>query len=603
MAGAFRNVYGQEIELTGEQTACLNYKGDRTLMVKGYAGAGKSIVLMAIADRYKKLYKGSDENKVAILTFQNTLVDTIREALVENGDQTITVSTVNGGIKRIYEWMVSMGIAPRRRFPRDDRFAAERRLKNVEAALLDHRSRFGPHRFHSLPASFWLEEFDWMKDMNIWTEDKERYLALPRTGRGGKVRMRALDRVVAYQLFETYCRILDRSGQADWADQTLFVIRHSRSIPMNMRYDHVLVDEAQDLSLAQMTAILGLYKKDMTVALDMNQRIHGKYWTPKLLGIETTTKKLTKSMRTTKQIDNLAESIRCHNDEYLTEDDKSYRAIPEREGPVPKLIHLKDALSEKRYVQELVKAYRKQNKDITIGLVGARNDHLETFSSWMADAHVPHEIIRKDTTFSMKEPGVKIVTAYSAKGLEFHVIIIPLFVQGNFPHVIKTDDQELLTAHMIRMRNLVYVSMTRAKSQLVITYQGKRGSQFIGEMDPRLYVLEGEPLKGCVADPIKVMPPSGGNDDTGEGGSGPDTPPTPPKPPTPRTPPEKGSLLEYLQSVEGLTVSDKRSKGGGLWISGDQQIVSAVRAETRKTYGAMWIYSDKRAAYFTKCTK
>ena len=42
MSDTFHDAYGQEIELTSEQTACLKYTGNRTLMVKGYAGAGKS---------------------------------------------------------------------------------------------------------------------------------------------------------------------------------------------------------------------------------------------------------------------------------------------------------------------------------------------------------------------------------------------------------------------------------------------------------------------------------------------------------------------------------------------------------------------------------
>ena len=39
MADKIYDVYHQEIELTSEQEACLKYTGNRTLMVKGYAGA------------------------------------------------------------------------------------------------------------------------------------------------------------------------------------------------------------------------------------------------------------------------------------------------------------------------------------------------------------------------------------------------------------------------------------------------------------------------------------------------------------------------------------------------------------------------------------
>ena len=622
MADTFYDVYGQEIELTGEQAACLKYTGSRTLMVKGYAGAGKSIVLMAIAEKYKQAYGNSGGNKVAIFTFQNTLVSTTKESLVENdgGDGAIYVGTVNGYCQELYKQMMLMGIAPKRKFPfGKQQQIEEQRIKNVDAALREHKSKYGKHRFHDLDLKFWLEEFDWMKDMNVWEDDLDYYLSIPRTGRGGKVRMRASERVTAYQIFLGYCKYLERTGQADWADQTLFIVRHRDMIPEKMKYEHVLIDEAQDLSLAQMMAILGFYKKDMTVAMDMNQRIHGKYWTPKLLGIETTTKKLTKSMRTTKQIDNLAESIRKHNDDQLEEDDKSLRAIPEREGPLPKLVHLKDQAAEKKYVIKLVQQYLQKSDQITIGIIGSKNAQLSVFSGWLTDAGIQHERVTKDTTFSMKKPGVKVVTAFGAKGLEFNVVIIPMFAQGYYPYNHKTDDQEALDGFMVQMRNLVYVSMTRAKAQLVITYWGKNGSQFIAEMDPALYVQEGDPIKGTYAKPITVMGSvPAASDDKPEGK--PSTVRTVPvsqpivrsaKPDPLRTAPglqstppvKEENLLTYLKKVSGVTVSDKRDKGGALWISGSKDVLEPVMQDTKKRFGAWWIYSEKRGGYFTKCTK
>ena len=61
MADKIYDVYHQEIELTSEQEACLKYTGNRTLMVKGYAGAGKSLVLMALAQKYLEKFSGKDQ--------------------------------------------------------------------------------------------------------------------------------------------------------------------------------------------------------------------------------------------------------------------------------------------------------------------------------------------------------------------------------------------------------------------------------------------------------------------------------------------------------------------------------------------------------------
>lgn len=592
------DVYHQEIELTDEQQACLKYTGTRTLMVKAYAGAGKSLVLMTLAKKIVEKY-GADAKSIAgIFTFQNTLVSTMREFLHVNGqlEDGIVVSTINAYIKSIYDLLAKSGKAPRRRYPdvNNPKKSEELRLTNVRRVLSEHQTKYGKHRFHDLDPQFWVDEFDWMKDMNVWTEDLDYYLTLPRRGRGGKVRMSPSDRVTAYQLYNCYCNYLEKTGQGDWADQTLYIIRHPELIPQNMKFEHVLVDEAQDLSLAQMTAIMYLYTKDMMIAMDMNQKIYSKYWTPKLLGIETTTKKLTKSMRTTKQIEALAESLRCKNDGNLTDDDKSPRAIPEKEGILPKIVHLDDLAAEKKYVVNQVIAFRKAKPGLTLGIIASKKKQIKYYSEWLTSAGIEHEIIAKGTTFSMAKPGVKVVTAFAAKGLEFHYVIIPMFIEGNYPFGYKPDDAEELNDYLIRMRNLVYVSMTRAKDLLLITYYGKKGSRFIGEMEPSLYEWEGAPY----VQPLIVNRDIGSGNGYGGGITKTGTTSTR----------ESGSLTDFLRGKD-LEVIDKRGNGGALWVVGDKKIEPVLR-ESRSRFGALWTFSERgggatkhRSGWFTKCIK
>ena len=606
MADKIYDVYHQEIELTSEQEACLKYTGNRTLMVKGYAGAGKSLVLMALAQKYLEKYGADAKNKVGIFTFQNTLVSTMREFLHVNGqpEDGVVVSTINSYVKGIYDLLVQSGAAPRRKYPFNNKAGADQRLTNVKKALSEHQTKYGKHRFHDVDPSFWVDEFDWMKDMNVWTDDLDYYLTLPRRGRGSKIRMSASDRVTAYQIYTFYCKFLERTGQGDWADQTLFIIRHPELIPERMKFEHVLIDEAQDLSMAQMTAIMRLYTKDMMVAMDMNQKIHSRHWTPKLLGIESTTKKLTKSMRTTKQIEALAESLRCRNDVNLSDDDKSLRAIPEREGKIPKIVHLTDQAAERKYVVNLVQAYKSANPNLTIGIIASKNNQIKIYSDWLTSAGIQHEQVTKDSTFSMAKPGVKVVTAYGAKGLEFNCVIIPMFAEGYFPFKYTTDDPDAMADFIVKMRNLVYVSMTRAKNLLTITYWGKGGSRFIEEMNPFLYEWEGPPM-----DPVKISPigsPQGPTDgestdpaDDGGGSSG-----------STLTQPgqNKGNLTDFLKG-KGLEVIDKRGNGGALWVVGDKSI-DPILKEARKQFGSLWTFSAKggyatkhRSGWFTKSVK
>lgn len=499
----------------------------------------------------------------------------------------VFVSTCNSFLNEIYQALVAIGAAPKINF----HLYGKKREEIIEGVLQKHQEKYGRHRFQEMSAGFWSEEFDWMKDMNFWLGDRDAYLNTPRTGRSGKVRMNSEDRIVAFQLFELYCRQLEQKHLGDWADQALYIIRHQDQLPEKYKYRHVLIDEAQDLSLAQMMALRCAAQKDMLIAMDANQRIHKKYWTPKLLGISATTKKLTKSMRTTKQIDELAESIRRHNDQSLEEDDRSIRAIPEREGPKPELVHLKTPVEEKKFVIKQVRDYLAQNPNLTIGIISAKNNQLEKFGGWFSEEGIPCEIISKDTTFSMKKPGVKIVSAFSAKGLEFHVVIIPMFAKGYFPYDYNSDDPEEQRAFLTQMRNLAYVSMTRAKNRLIITYWGQGGSPFIGEMDKETYLPKGLPIDGSFADLSPIAPERTG------------TPIEVKLPPTaaPKEP-HVSALTQFLAKAE-VSYEDSRGKGGALWIFGEPKVLKAVIDATRKLYGAMWLYSEKKKGYFTKCTK
>lgn len=312
-------------------------------------------------------------------------------------------------------------------------------------------------------------------------------------------------------------------------------------------------------------------------------------------------------MRTTKQIDALAESVRSKNDGLLAEDDKSLRAIPEREGKIPKIVHLENAAAEQKYVIDLIKRYLESKPNLTIGIIAAKNKQIRIYSDWLTSANIPHEQVTKDATFSMAKPGVKVVSAYGAKGLEFNCVIIPMFAEGYFPFRFSSDDEEEMEQFLIKMRNLVYVSMTRAKNLLTLTFWGKGGSRFIADMDKSLYEW--------VGDPVEIKPP---------------------KPIVPARKPENkplvsvkteskvevveerkepgkegeaaSNLVVFLQG-KGLEVIDKRSKGGALWVVGDKSI-DPILKESRKEFGALWTFSEKggaatkhKSGWFTKSVK
>lgn len=599
------NNYGDAITLTNEQAACVNYLGERTLMVKGLAGSGKSVVLQATAKKIMDEYTSSKNNAVLFLTFNKALCSATREMLDNNGDRTNYVKVVNLD-SLLYEVYNNTNAPKINRI--DDEYSKKGYTPKgqhthtffLEKAFKEHERKYGHHRFHDVDISFWKEEFEWMKEMNVTSADMTYYLTLPRRGRGGKVRMASADRVVAFQLFLEYEAELKKAGYGDWIDRALYIIRHPECVSSEYKYDYVLIDEAQDLSLAHMMAAVMFVKKRMVIAMDANQRIYNKNWTPKQLGIEATTKKLTKSMRTTIKIDNLAESVRRNNDAFVDEDDKMIRAIPERPGDqLPEVAHFDTLDEEKKYVTKIVKDAISKNSRHSIGIIAFINKQLPFYGGWMTDAGIPCEIISGDTTFSMKNPGVKICNVFNAKGLEFDIVIIPQFQERYIPLYRTFDNDEDKYLHIIKSRNLAYVAMTRAKQLLYITYNGDNGSRFIGEMDKELYISKGN---------ITYF-----NDNTNQIKSSepkiqPQTPPIIKKEESSR---ENYSGLSNFFESKGLKVVDKRLHGGALWVVGQKSEIDTYVREAGKLYGAYGNYVSEgkskainlKAGWYTKCQK
>ena len=190
----FKNAYNETLELTDEQEKCLNYhiEDNDTLMIKGYAGAGKSVVIQNYALKYINKYPADRRrHKIGIFTFTNALTTTTREFLDSNpGGTDIVTSTLDKYLAEVYDAMGG---------PHINIYDGAIRYSHIEQALKIHENEHGHHRFHDLGAEeFCNDEIEWMKMMNVNPNDKDYYLSIERRGRGSNVRMSQRDREVAF---------------------------------------------------------------------------------------------------------------------------------------------------------------------------------------------------------------------------------------------------------------------------------------------------------------------------------------------------------------------------------------------------------------------
>lgn len=620
----FNNAYNEEFTLTEEQEKCLNYHlGDKTLMIKGYAGAGKSVVIQTTALKYINMYPlGKREHKIAIFTYTNALTTTTRELLDANeGGKDIYTSTLDRYMMDVYK---AMG-GPSRKM-----YWGEIRQGNIRQALEMHETKYGHHRFQDLDPKFWEEEIDWMKGLNVTADDMDYYLTIPRRGRGTSVRMSATDRVTAFQIFSLYCEVNDKKGCGDWSDFPIYINKKLKAyqeakaqgknpeypIPDELLFDMIFVDEAQDLSLSHMLAVMGCQRKAIFIALDAHQRIYAANWTNKQLGIDTHTEWLKKSMRNTVEIDALAESLRVHNDEIVKDNMK--RAVPVRHGDKPVIVALNDSSEEKSFIINQVKSWLSESSKIRIAIIGATKRQVEKYSAWFADEDIYHEIINKESTFSMKTPGVKILNAYNAKGLEFFRVIIPEFNEGYFPFSIKATEQEEIDILLAQFRSLAYVAMTRAQESLYITYHGKKPSRFIAEMDSTLYDIKGSVPKTSTYSGRTTGTSYRAKSSYSASGSLSSSSSATIRTSDTRTTISSTSnfkvsdgLKKFFES-KGFECVDKRAvTGGSLWVVGSREELIPVINEAKKLFGDLGNNNftsngksvGKRPAWFTTSTK
>lgn len=472
-----------EEELTKEQQDCINFNGG-DLLVKGIAGSGKTLVLLHRAIKLKK--KAQKENKnisIGFFTFANTLVQYSQELLkaVGLGEDFLYVNTFHS---YTYKLLGKIG-------KRSKCIDTAKDIKPTdiisEAINNEIQLKGTSHRLYEKDNKFWQEEIAWIKGKRLKT--KEQYINSDRQGRGTVVRMSKKDKEIAFDLFLQYEKLLASKKLIEFNDYSNIILDNMEKLKEEDKFDYVFVDEAQDLSFSELYLLKNITKVAITIAADHAQKIYKNSFSWKELGINVrgnSSKTLKENFRSTKQIMKLAYSLLEKNKLNKGKDTEYTEPnIPDIEGTVPELIKCRTSYEEENFLNYLVKQL-KNNKNETIGIIFRTWKERKSIEDILRKNAIPYEYIYKGGTWSLINPGFKIVSYYSAKGLEFDEVIIPWLNDGIMPLDIPEDKEEDLKEFLEIERSLLYVGMTRAKKSLYMTCSEKY-SQFIDEFDTNLF--------------------------------------------------------------------------------------------------------------------
>jgi superfamily I DNA/RNA helicase len=434
-----------------------SFKGP--VKVTGSAGTGKTVVAM-----HRARHLARQGKRVLLTSYVRTLCWLIERNLAllcSPAEQArITVDTVHAQalnlVKRV--WPKAFPVQP-------DRVAKE---IEKQARRLDC-----PGEPAFLRAEW--EQVIEARGITTWPG----YRAANRTGRGRALTIS--DRQSIWPVFEAVLEWLDHEGGFTYAG----LCREARALLTSGQvprpFDAVIVDEVQDLGpqeLAFVAALAGDGPDRLMLVGDAGQRIYARRFSLRALGIDVRGQShvLRINYRTTEQIRRFADRVLGDVVDDLDEGRENRRATRSLlRGPEPALHGFKTAAEQHQFIIERISACRREGVGYEeIAVFAHTNELLDAIQAALTAAGLPVNRLRRDERAG--PAGVNLGTMHRAKGLEFKVVfvadcaddILPL------PRALQeaTDGAEREDA-LARERQLFYVSLTRARDELFVTWTGQ----------------------------------------------------------------------------------------------------------------------------------
>ena len=470
------------IYLNPEQDKLVRLDPRRHRLIRGVAGSSKTTIALYrakyLSENYLDMFTA---NKILVLTYNSTLVAFMREQARELGLEGVEIST-------FHRW--AGNYLKRREIPINKvlRSGDEERKTILRKACNEVRRRFQNHSILSRNPFFFAKEIQWMKGSRIL--DLETYLSAERQGSGG--RLNAEDRKIVFAVFEQYKHEMQWKGWSDYEDFALLALDSLEDDDSFEPYTHIVVDETQDLSKAELTVITKLVNpqtNSITLLVDVAQKIYDTSFTWKGVGINIQGRShtLNKNFRTTVEIAEAAYTLLEKDTDFVQNSEdyvKPEQINKDQHGCYPIYQRFSSLEEGTDYVVEEIKRLKEQTtcKLAEMVILHPRRDSLSIVQEMLNNHQIPNYVVTA-RGWNHETEEVKLCTMHSIKGLEARVVFILGVDEGNLPfvapNVIPSSD---IAEKVTQERKLLYVGMTRAKEWLYLI-SGKNPSRYLSEID------------------------------------------------------------------------------------------------------------------------
>jgi len=427
--------------------------------VSGSAGTGKTIVAL---HRAVFLARTNADARILLTTFSDTLANALHtklRRLISNEPrlgERLEVHAINAIGQRLYE----LNVGPLNLASRD----LMRQLVDEAAGKIEEH-KFSPH--------FLLTE--WEQVVDAWQlETWEAYRDVARLGR--KTRLSEKQRLTLWSIFDQVRSSLKTRNvitSAEVFTRLASKLTASKSPP----FDFIVVDEAQDISVAQLrflAALGGARPNGLFFAGDLGQRIFQQPFSWKSLGVDI------RGRSTTLHINyRTSHQIRIQTDRLLAPEvsdvdgntEERRGTISVFNGATPQIVAFDTLQDEMAFVAQWLSKLRTEDTEPQeIGVFVRSPAQLERASKAVEKAGLPFKVL--DEQVETTSGYVSVSTMHLAKGLEFRAVVVMACDDEVIPlqeRIEKVGDDADLEDVYNTERQLLYVACTRARDQLLVT--------------------------------------------------------------------------------------------------------------------------------------
>jgi mRNA-degrading endonuclease RelE of RelBE toxin-antitoxin system len=486
---------------TQERIVHHNYNGPAR--VSGGPGTGKTIVaLHRVKHLAQRLPAGTDK-PILLTTFTMNLATDLRLRLSSLIGPDLLARVDITHIDQLAARVLGENTAQPHR---------KQRISD-QVALAEIRQLLAELDEHHWDADFLLEEWEQVI-LGQSVPTRSAYFQVRRAGRG-----RALtrpERSHVWKLIEQFTARLDKLGVETWGQAAERAARYeidraekiearrapgetngdsSGSRHLDYRYQHIVVDEAQDLRAAHWKMLRAMVNpgqpNDMFIAGDTHQRIYDHQVTLGALGISIRGRsaRLTLSYRTTREI--LARALLIAGGEQITYDDLDdgtdtlggYRSV--LHGPAPTFTPYRTWDDELAGLVATLTAWRDQ---LSTDEHGAPRDPTGHIAVCVADRELVNQAMyylatrASITCAELTKDGpsgdgeIHVGTMHRFKGLEYQKLAIIAVSKGVIPRSgierYRGEDPSRYEHEQRKARSLLFVAATRARDALTVSWHG-----------------------------------------------------------------------------------------------------------------------------------